>query len=509
MAFSSDGGQTFGVPDEVPGDNITSLLVLDDETWWAGDTAGLLWMTDDAGDRSWDDYEINAGAANDVTSLAVSGDKALAGTVVSEAFFSEDAGETWDQVDTGTKLPVGGNAATYVCFDDGDDNIAYAASDDTLARFTDLSDLGLDWEAWDTTFYTDTNGNLFDDDDLSYGLTVASGVACLDGVVYASSGDVYNTASITAEGAFMRIVNPLADLDDVDGSDVDAVIGGRTTANAEDFAGGLQVTAGSNELWGLDVDDFTLWTYTDLMVGPVTALISDPGDTDATLSWNGFDNASDWEVKVYSDEDMRAVYQLYDQATGDDEPLLILNAGNAPDAGTEYWWQVRASAPVHSKWSAVRSFSTDPGDINIDEDRLAPPLGAMNVPTDTPFSWGFIEAADSYYIEISDISDFSNIIDSATVTVPAYRSSVTLSECTNYWYRVYAVASGQKGNPAYSSFTTECPEGVAPTPAAPTPSAPIEVVQETITPNYIYAIIGIGAALAILVIVLITKVKRP
>jgi len=432
----------------------------------------------------------------------VRGDEAICGTDDGEAWYSEDAGETWDQI--GAQID-GAGAVTFVCFADDNTDVVYAATDDTIARFQYLTiDLTEDWENFDTDVDADGNDDLAD----------AQGIACMDGVLYAASDDVVDVTAATFAGAVIRCVNPLADLLDVDESDLDHVAAGLTEGTTafdmDSDRDAIFLTASSpNVIWGIDNDEFTLWTYEDLMVGPLTGIVADPGDTDALLSWDGFDNATDYEVWVYSDEDMRAVYALYVNDTGDDEPILILDGGNAPDPGTQYWVQARASAPVHSKWSAVYTFNSDPGGVGIDEDTLAPQLGAMNVPTDTPFSWGFDEDADSYLIEISDTSDFSNIIDSATVTVPAYQSAVTLNEGTNYWFRVYAIAGGQMGNPAYSSFTTAVPGAVAPTPPAPAgPGTPVEVIQETITPNYIYAIIGIGAALAILVIVLITKTRR-
>jgi len=485
MVFSSDGGQMFAEPDEEP-TGINSLLVLDDETWWVGDDDGELWVTDDAGDRTWDEYEIEGTDA--ITSLAVRGDEAIAGTADAEIYYSEDAGETWDIVGA---LIDAGIEDTYVCFDSGNDNsdVIYATSDDTLARFQYLTtDLEEDWENY--TIAADT-------------LDAASGIACLEGVLYAGSGG-------DADGV-VRVVEPLYDLDDADLSDVDAVAAGLAAGDA--FDGGILITS-PNVVWGIDIGDETLFTYTDLMVGPATGVVADPDVDSAVLTWDGFDNATNYEVVVYGDEDMTLAYMWHDAATGDDNPILMVNAnsttgtheGDVLDAGTMYWVQVRASAPVHSKWSGVMTFTTNPGAIGIDEDTLAPALGATGVPTTTPFSWGFNAAADSYFIEISDTADFSNIIDSATVTVPAYQSAITLSEGTSYWFRVQAITGGQAGDPAYSSFTTLTTP--PPAPAPPEPAAPVEIVQETITPNFIYAIIGIGAALAILVIVLILKTRR-
>jgi len=510
ILYSDDLGQSFAEPDEEPGDDIISLLLLDDETWWVGDTNGDLWITDDAGDRSWDEYEIDG--VSDITSLAVRGDEAIAGVsdgADSDVYYSEDAGETWDMVgDLSNQTSI--DNEIYVCFDEGNDNpdVIYAACEEVIARFQYLTtDLDEDWEIFDVDIDGDGNDD-FDD---------ASGIACMDGVLYASDSVAVDVTAPTFGGGVMRCVNPLQDLDDVDESDLDHVVAG-LTEGGDPLDGGLLVTSGSNNLWGIEIAGATLWTYEDLMVVPVTDMEVNPDDTDATITWDGFDNATDYELWIYSNEGMTPAYEVYTEEIGGDEAVAIIDGTtppfgdiNALTPGTQYWCQVRASEPVHSKWSTVFTFNDDPGAIGVDEDTLAPKLGAMNVPITTPFSWGFDEDADSYYIEISDTADFSNILDSATVGVPAYESSIILNEGTSYWFRVQAIASGQGGNFAYSSFTTTIPDEIAPTPpatATPSTPTPVEIVQETITPNYIYAIIGIGIGLAVAVGVILRKKTR-
>jgi len=535
MFFSTDQGQTWAQPDEVPGDDLESLLLIDEDTWWVGDDGGAgdtdLWVTDDQGDRAWDEYDIVADAGG-CTSLEVRGDEAIAGVAGvanAEAYYSEDAGETWDIV--GGAIDADNNANTFVCFADDNTDVIYAAADDTIARFQYLTtDLEEDWEN-----YTPLELNNDADLDADFDNGALTGIGCMDGVLYVSTNanvDVTDAgAADDVDGGVARCVNPLEDLDDVDESDWDHVAAGLTEGD-DPLNGGMFLTAESpNVIWGIELDPTvpwdTLWTYEDLMVGPATGLMADPGDTDFAISLDGFDNATDYEFSIYSDEDMRVVYRVFDANTADDEPLLILadadviDIDNADldddpttatevvgiDAGTQYWVMARAYAPVHSKWSAVFTFNTDPGGVGVDEDTLAPQLGAIGVPVTTPFSWGFDEDADSYLIEISDTADFSNIIDSATVTVPTYESSITLNEGTSYWFRVYAISGGQMGNPAYSNFTTEIAGGMAPTPPAAAPSTPVNVVQQTVTPNFILAIIGIGIGLAVAVGILIRKTR--
>lgn len=80
-------------------------------------------------------------------------------------------------------------------------------------------------------------------------------------------------------------------------------------------------------------------------------------------------------------------FECYDAATEDDEPVLIIDAddadsftGSAREGGTTYWWQVRATAPVNSKWSEVGEFTTLPATMTIDADQFGPAIDATNVP---------------------------------------------------------------------------------------------------------------------------------
>jgi len=60
------------------------------------------------------------------------------------------------------------------------------------------------------------------------------------------------------------------------------------------------------------------------------------------------------------------------------------------------------------------------------------------------------------------------------------------------------------------AFTTMAEPVEPPEPPAPTPAPVVEIPPtQMITPTSIYAIIGIGAALAVVVILLIVRTRRP
>ena len=255
-----------------------------------------------------------------------------------------------------------------------------------------------------------------------------------------------------------------------------------------------------------------------MMSGPVTGGDASPGSSSSTLSWDGFDNATDYEVWVYDSEDMFTIDEWYAADTGSDQAYLRVNdtnttgvnAGDNLDSAKDYWWTVRAVAPVHSKWSSVMAFTTKPGGLEIDEDMFAPPLGATDVSTTPSFAWERITRADSYSFEFSDTADFSNIIESASTTTPAYNLMATLEHNTNYFWRVKSVTNDLESNWSTGTFTTRAappaPAPAPPAPPAPGPAITIPPVQQ-ITPNWIYAIVGIGIGLAVMVIVLIIKTR--
>jgi len=479
ILFSEDNGTVFEAVRVNP-DALDTWVIVDAETIIAGGlvgTASTIWITDVQGRRAWDDYEVEAAGTDTLTSLVVNGDTVIAGNNDSDAFISEDFGETWDAI--GARLTATTPGNTYVTFDSDDPTVIYAASDDVIARFLDTGELAEDWENFDV----DVDGAGADDFD------DAIGIVCVDGVLYAASDN--NVAVLPAgDGAILRTVNPLEDVDDVAASEFDFVDAGLTAAT--DNFDSLDVTAG-NILWAYDITTATIWTYTDDMVGPVAGVVVVPDVDSAILSWTAFDNATDYDVVVYSNEAMDGAYLWYDAATGVDLDYLVVNdnvtmaphGGDVLDAGTMYWVQVRATAPVNSRWSDVITFTTDPATMAIDADFFGPAIGATNVSIMPSFGWNLIAEADSYVIEVSDTYDFSNILETATVTEPVYQLQTTLSNSANYFWRVKAVSGTAESN-----------------------WAPVEIVQETITPNFIYAIIGIGAALAILVIVLILKTRR-
>jgi hypothetical protein len=155
----------------------------------------------------------------------------------------------------------------------------------------------------------------------------------------------------------------------------------------------------------------------------------------------------------------------------------------------------------------------------------APVAGAADIGLNPTFMWTEVTDAESYEIQISDNYGFIDPILTAAVlpnnvySVPQYDA---LAYSATYFWRVRASTSvmglaGEDGPWVAGVFTTmaepaepeppiviEQPEIVIPPQVPPVIEIPVAE-----TPAYIWAIIGIGAVLVIVVIVLIVRTRRP
>jgi len=185
-------------------------------------------------------------------------------------------------------------------------------------------------------------------------------------------------------------------------------------------------------------------------------------------------------------------------------------------AGTEYTWMARAGgqvsgSPCVSAWSAPRTISVQAGvpvaAPHEGAQLLGPIGGATNVSLNPGFSWTPIAGATEYEFILATDSALTQTVEGTPVYVPDPAWQVpagTLEYSTVYFWAVSA-SKPTTSSQSVGSFTTMA-EPVEPTPPIviePTPPTP------QIVPGYIYAIIGVGAVLVIVVLVLIVRTRRP
>jgi len=112
---------------------------------------------------------------------------------------------------------------------------------------------------------------------------------------------------------------------------------------------------------------------------------------------------------------------------------------------TTYWWRVRGvNFQGTSNWSGPRSFTTiqeddEPSPVPPEAPQLAfPDNGAADVETAVILRWYSVAEADSYRVQLSAHSDFSELmIDQVTVSDTTYNVS-DLDYMTDYYWQVRA-----------------------------------------------------------------------
>jgi len=164
-----------------------------------------------------------------------------------------------------------------------------------------------------------------------------------------------------------------------------------------------------------------------------------------------------------------------------------------------YFWRVRVIDPAKSPWSDVYEFktasttlfTTGTGPSIADG---SPSSGATNVPTKPTFSWGTIGGVDYYELQVATNANFSDLVIDEETAGTAYTPDEDLDENTTYYWRVRGCTDDNECSDWSSTgvFTTG-PEEV--------PTAG--------TPAWVWVVIVIGAILAIAVIVLIVRTRRP
>jgi hypothetical protein len=538
-----------------PRPDISAAVVIDEDTviaGGAGSDAGTVFKTTRHGARPWDDYDVDT-TGNAVSFALEPGYEdpgtVLLGTSKSEVFISEDGGETWDLVGDFTDVYTGTAAPTWVTFDPGyaTNHTIYAASGDAIARC--IIDPTADWadQEWET-IYTIPECPPTGTEFMAWGI-VATG----DTALYVT--DIIPVATVTGtgdcadtsytSGGVLRSLNPLEeDAEDVvfekltDGLNTDPGTMLRDiflTCDTSDEG------CAENVLWSLDITTTTtddvpvpvaaewanVWTYEDTLAQPVALDTPVEGQalakTDtATLSWEELCGADCYEVSLYAycpecpdlkeEVDISDLMDCHDSTCYSDTCITV----GGLESGTTYYWKVRVcyGEPKLSKWSEERTFTTALNAVDFSA-LCSPACGSQDIILTPNFAWKAIDGATGYEVQLAPTETFTAGMIKGKTTVNAWVCPETLEYSTTYYWRVRAEKDGVFSDWTVCMFTTMA-EPVAPTPPVVVqqvpPSAPpvINIPPATmITPTWIYAIIGVGAALAIVVIVLIVRTRRP
>ena len=314
------------------------------------------------------------------------------------------------------------------------------------------------------------------------------------------------------------------------------------------ICGCLSAATNSN-LYAIDNDayqrsdgkDGSVWTYEDCFAkeGVTLTAVKDGATVAAdpcecwnekfVLEWERLCNVCEYDIQISLDEaftkividpnnpDLAGVWPSNPTAALTEHnyappsgaaPSYVLPEG-ALDCNTTYWWRVRAryaetTETIRSFWSDKWSFTVAAGP-SVAIELTAPDDGATNVViTGIGFTWTSVADATSYDWVLSASADLSSPVESKTgLTGTAYNFTGTLSNDTPYFWQVTAMKDANVFSVSDVSTFTTLPKAPPP-PVTPTPIPPLEPT----TPIWVWVVIGIGAVLVIVTLVLSFRTRR-
>jgi hypothetical protein len=168
---------------------------------------------------------------------------------------------------------------------------------------------------------------------------------------------------------------------------------------------------------------------------------------------------------------------------------------------------------VHSPWSDTWSFTIAPGAADAIQ-LLAPEKGAMGVPiANIGFSWTSVRSATAYSFVLSPNANLTGALASQDMSTTAFNYVGPLDYSKAYYWQIIAWEGDTRLTTSSIGVFNTMAEPVEPQPPVVVEEAPAPVINipaaEKITPIWIYAVIGVGAALTALVIVLVVRSRRP
>ena len=528
--YSRDCGQCWNNPPATKVD-IQDMAVESENIVYILDSAGYVSKSTQYGRRWSDKVDTEIGSGHSITSCCDEGFLVVGGASGGTVAWSDDGADSFNLTDA---LPSGATGNVHVACDPACEDIIYAAVDGAGIFRTDVTS-----GAWD-----DLN---------AMGIGYTGVVVAREGTLYASS-----------DGILVDDSEPCATKFDGTGSDVysgvarnlgpcetaccgtedwDYLICGLGEGPAERFNAeptslrlcGCLSAATNSILWAIDTDEYavadgsdgTLWSYEDCAAktGPTLSSPTDGKVLDCepcagcdsapfTMKWERMCNACSYDIQIM-DEDGNLIVEWVDEEITGDPPSLYVNYGL--ECGESYTWHVREANTscecIHSPWSETWSFTVAVGAADAIK-LLAPDSGAQGAPIENiGFSWTGVRDATSYSFVLSPNANLTGALASESMSTTAFNFVGPLEYDKAYYWQVTAWKDGLRLTTSDIGVFNTGSKPVTPTPPVVVEQAPAPVINippaQQITPTWIYAIIGIGAALAVVVIVLIVRTRRP
>ncbi|MDZ7773211.1 MAG: M12 family metallo-peptidase [Balneolaceae bacterium] len=167
------------------------------------------------------------------------------------------------------------------------------------------------------------------------------------------------------------------------------------------------------------------------------------------LSWSGSSGADDYRVQVATSSGFGN--RVVNTVTG----ATTLTPASSLNFSTTYYWRVQASNENgDGDWSDTWAFTTTSNTPSTPQ-LSAPTDGALGTMRTPELTWGASDRADSYRVQVSASSSFSNPRTDMTTSGTGLNIDSALEYFTTYYWRVRA--SNQAGDSDWSDtweFTT-------------------------------------------------------
>ncbi|MEI6089642.1 MAG: CAP domain-containing protein [bacterium] len=188
-----------------------------------------------------------------------------------------------------------------------------------------------------------------------------------------------------------------------------------------------------------------IWTFTTGTAIEANVTLLEPANaakaisTTPLMKWKAVPNATGYDMQI-SEGDLFNGSSIKITKTKMSETEFQVT-GNFLDPNVEYSWRVKAYiGDATGPWSAIWHFSTVK-DANLVPALLTPLDSALNVALTQEFSWGPIEKATSYELQVAlrDAFDGQYMrIDEVGLTSRFFSATTQLKDSTVYWWRVRA-----------------------------------------------------------------------
>jgi hypothetical protein len=518
--YSKEGGQekwfarTCGV-------DPVDLAVESADVAYAVDSSGNVDKTENAG-FTWDGDESTK-LGNAATIISVQEDVVVVGGTSGYVSYSLDGYDSWTKIDKSIQSGAG-NVQVAADTDFANNNTIYGASDED-AQNVERFIIG-ESSSW-SDIYDGTLGPVY-------------GLATVGTTLYAVTSDGVDTI-------LEQCLKPLTADDSSPSWDSETASGEEITLTATPRA--LKSSAGSNVLWAIDTTAMELYNFADTVAAGGLTLTA-PADgysnpvnnvtgkaNEIAFRWEQLSESTEYKLYIAYDADFdQTVTDFAVEEDGDPVVQLVGPDQTGPTSddeakvnfmpGTTYYWRVKATAPLTSPYSEVRSFTIEPG-VALVPAVLSPENGVTGTSQMPSFSWSPVSGTTMYRFVLANNPALTAPIVDITTGSTAYAVATELALDTTYYWAVQSIEPVEGGFSAISNFTVmgapveapppvevkEVPAPVINIPPAPAPPPDIVIPPAPpppapIAPAYIWAVIIIGAVLVIAVIVLIVRTRR-